>query len=65
MMLKKMMGMNEKMHFALGNLLHDMDMAGYMNCDYFDIEGFFHKGIAPKQDYKVSMDIDVQHQQKV
>ena len=28
------------MHFALGNLLHDMDMAGYMNRDYFDIEGF-------------------------
>ena len=48
---------SEKMHFALGNLLHDMDMAGYMNSDYFDIEGFFHKGIAPKQDYKVSMDM--------
>jgi hypothetical protein len=46
---------SEKMHFALGNLLHDMDMAGYMNSDYFDIEGFFHKGIAKKQDYKVSM----------
>lgn len=48
---------SEKMHFALGNLLHDMDMAGYMNSDYFDIEGFFHKGIAKKQDYKVSMDM--------
>ena len=29
MMLKKMWA-HEKMHFALGNLLHDMDMAGYM-----------------------------------
>lgn len=48
---------SEKMHFALGNLLHDMDMAGYMNSDYFDIEGFFHKGIAKKQDYKVNMDM--------
>ena len=47
---------HEKMHFALGNLLHDMDMAGYMNFDYFDIEGFL-KGIAKKQDYKVSMDM--------
>ena len=48
---------SEQMHFALGNLLHDMDMAGYMNSDYFDIEGFFHKGIAKKQDYKVNMDM--------
>ena len=46
---------SEKMDFALGNLLHDMDMAGYMNSDYFDIEGFFHKGIDKKQDYKVNM----------
>ena len=35
------------MHFALGNLLHDMDMAGYKR-DYFDIEGS-PKGIAKKQ----------------
>ena len=46
---------SEKMRFALGNLLHDMDMAGYMNSDYYDIEGFFHKGIDIKADEKINM----------
>lgn len=46
---------SEKMRFALGNLLHDMDMAGYMNSDYYDIEGFFHKGIDVKADEKINM----------
>jgi len=46
---------SERMRFALGNLLHDMDMAGYMNSDYYDIEGFFHKGIDIKADEKINM----------
>ena len=46
---------SEEMRFALGNLLHDMDMAGYMNSDYYDIEGFFHKGIDIKADEKINM----------
>lgn len=46
---------SEKMRFALYELLHDMDMAGYMNSDYYDIEGFFHKGIDIKADKKINM----------
>jgi hypothetical protein len=48
---------SEPMHFQLGNLLHDMDMAGYMNSDYPDIEKLFHMGIDKKKDYKVDMDM--------
>ena len=46
---------SEEMRFALGTLLHDMDMAGYMNSDYYEIEGFFHKGIDIKADEKINM----------
>ena len=46
---------SERMRFALGNLLHDLDMAGYMDSDYSDIQGFFHKGIDIKADEKINM----------
>jgi hypothetical protein len=46
---------SEKMRLELYNLLHDMATAGYMDSDYYDIEGFFHKGIDIKADEKINM----------
>ena len=46
---------SEKMRLELHDLLFDMDMAGYMNSDYYDIEGFFHKGIDVKANEKINM----------
>ena len=46
---------SQNMRFALGDLLHDLDMAGYRESDYSDIQGFFHKGIDVKTDKKINM----------
>ena len=46
---------SQNMRFALGDLLHDLDMAGYRESDYSDIQGFFHKGIDVKTEQKINM----------
>ena len=46
-----------KTYFTKEEVEYFLSKSMQNNSDYFDIEGFFHKGIAKKQDYKVSMDM--------